>query len=130
MTELKFKGINDNNKLFDLIAINKDGKRGCIEVGRTLEWRTFKKIIHFTGLQDRNGKDIYEGDIIKQVGFKSISLIMFKNGSWLKEVITPKGARYYYLYEVDFLIKDNSMLGNTEVIGNIYENPELLEVNK
>lgn len=76
----------------------------------------------FTGLYDKNGKEIYEGDII------------LYGGSIQHEVVFRHGAFGYLLYGGEFI----SYAGNTnftfnplnrskehEVIGNIYDNPEL-----
>jgi uncharacterized phage protein (TIGR01671 family) len=79
-------------------------------------------LMQFTGLQDKNGKDIYEGDIIKrpssngtkeQMSYGSIKenkgcfYIDFGGGYW------THGLLLYHFAE-------------SEIIGNIYENPELL----
>ena len=76
----------------------------------------------FTGLQDKNCVDIYEGDylLIKEC---RIAEVIFHNeaGCWdltLRNILSslPIGA-----------ISPSSWKFHTEVIGNIYENPELLE---
>ena len=74
-------------------------------------------LMQFTGLKDKNGKEIYEGDIFT-----------FTNGP-------RKTVAKVVFEEAMFKMKDNNgwgaMIlqreGDMEVIGNIYENPELLK---
>lgn len=70
-------------------------------------------LMQWTGLKDKNGKEIYEGDIVT-------------NG-------TDKGIIFWHdtraMFAVDSSITDIAPMddwGMFEVIGNIYENPELL----
>lgn len=70
-----------------------------------------------TGLKDKNGKLIYEGDIIKR--------------TYLNPSIEYH-AVYYECFYSSFKLDNGECLDKTfaeyyEVIGNIYENPELLE---
>ena len=68
-----------------------------------------------TGLKDKNGKEIYEGDIVK-CGPYSARPIVFEEG------------RYWLGEEPDDLFFSSGFFhGGIEVIGNIHENPELLE---
>jgi hypothetical protein len=71
-------------------------------------------LLQFTGLKDKNGREIYEGDIIE----------------------SQMGQLYEVLWEgigwnpfVDNMI-DSYKSYRLEVIGSIYENPELLEVGR
>lgn len=77
----------------------------------------------FTGLYDKNGKEIYEGDIISFVkGLKKT-----ENGDWEDNV------RIYEVKfeEAQFNISCLSKVTNSiEIIGNIYDNPELLKEGK
>lgn len=71
------------------------------------------ELMQYTGLKDKNGKEIYEGDIVRY--FKDeLATIEFKRGCFVIE-----SENYIdYFYEI---------LGEIEVIGNIYENEDLLE---
>ena len=73
------------------------------------------KIMQFTGLYDVNGKEIYEGDIIKHRYFsiKGIAEVRWSDEEACFLAIEPNGARV--------ILRPNS-----EIIGNIWENPELL----
>ncbi len=70
--------------------------------------------LQYTGLKDKNGKDIYEGDIVKGIinEKQDIWVIDMSNLYWHQ---SPKGFSF-----------DNSWI-RFRVIGNIYENPELVE---
>jgi uncharacterized phage protein (TIGR01671 family) len=69
-------------------------------------------LMQFTGLHDKKGKDIYEGDIVHD------ETIGRANKSFLIEDL----QRVFHLYGEHVFQPDQ-----VEVIGNIYENPELLK---
>lgn len=81
--------------------------------------------MQYTGLKDKNGRKIYEGDILKidddweKWGFASgfVGYVIYDQGSFkLKE-----GEIYDPAYRLDSAAEEG-----TTVIGNVYENPELL----
>ena len=84
------------------------------------EWMDYA-VMQFTGLKDRNGKEIYEADVIQTKEFK-----------WLVEPINSldrDGQVYGLMVSINgngecFPIDKGILEGI--VIGNIYENPELL----
>jgi len=75
-------------------------------------------IQQYTGLKDKNGKEIYEGDIIKYDGLTHGYLNYV---SWKEEVKWDKSRIY-----CSKINRNLDELHAIEVIGNIFENPELL----
>ena len=81
-------------------------------------------LMQFTGLQDKNGVDIYEGDIL-------IYQHMFVDKKSVSEVIWNEKYSGFASYVEDDerrYILEKELKNQFEVIGNIYENPELMEV--
>jgi uncharacterized phage protein (TIGR01671 family) len=88
--------------------------------GDCLEWRNGGQdieVMQFTGLYDRNGREIYEGDIISWDinGNHHIAPVIFECGSfWM-----GKEKNGWCVY-------NDWGRGEYEILGNIHENPELL----
>lgn len=77
--------------------------------------------MQFTGLFDKNGKEIYEGDIVKYETY-------FSNTEVIREVEWSDGITGFdpfadYDADCDIYVRGKDV----EVIGNIYENPELMK---
>ena len=78
------------------------------------------ELMQYTGLKDKNGKEIYEGDIVKAqspcIGGRDFTGVVKLNQCTLW--IDNESDAIHLFSETDIRI----------VVGNIYENPELLEV--
>jgi uncharacterized phage protein (TIGR01671 family) len=108
------------------VSCNPIGINGPLTYGERNSFKNEKTdrhiLMQFTGLKDKNGREIYEGDFVKghwwdrgkshrhigivQYGMASFSVVGVKQYLGMSDLLNP----------------------TYEVIGNIYENPELLEV--
>ena len=79
-----------------------------------------KTVGQYTGLTDKNGTKIFEGDIAKNID--GVFLVC-----WDKEKCAFVMRFLEYPYETLYL---EEMWEDSEVIGNIHDNPELLEVSE
>lgn len=86
-----------------------------------------KTIGQFTGLTDKNGKKIFEGDIVKD-GAHTFKVCYYDYG-WFCYCVSSKGYilplhKYFRIGQWDNC--ENNDFRKLEVIGNIHDNPELL----
>ena len=120
MREYKFRGKDYNNKwrCGDLVQEKwGQGKAIMIKKDKTA-WSILKETIgQYTGSKDKNGKEIYEGDIVYIAAEDERGIIRWDNET----------ARYVVIYDNIITDFDNWYGEDLEVIGNIYDNPELLE---
>jgi len=124
MREIKFRAWNINDKeMFKVEQIT--FANNCDEFGASIldKHNDFHKIkdielMQFTGLKDKNGKEIYEGDILTS------NYIVSWNNKLCGFIVKHSNKLLGYpLYETGGLLD----LSLTEILGNIYENPELLK---
>ena len=121
MRDIKFRvWDNERNAMFNSKSVDIDFFEGKIEITSdtirydevyTDEIKDFE-LMQYVGCKDKNNKEIYEGDIVKTKEY--IGQIIYSKGMFF---IDAKGDFYLPIYNVSEFM---------EVIGNIYENPELL----
>jgi uncharacterized phage protein (TIGR01671 family) len=111
----------ESENTFPIIARDYDNDEDWIGIN---EWSTVipETVGQYTGLTDKNGKKIFEGDIVKTNKFnepnkKYIIKYALQFGAFI-------GEDKYHMYFTTF----DGDSDQFEVIGNIHDNPELLEV--
>jgi uncharacterized phage protein (TIGR01671 family) len=122
MREIKFRAWDPINRVMECnVNVNqgtpvKQGYQWFNKENTVLH----SELMQYTGLNDKNGKEIYERDVIEfHVGtWKTV--VEFKDGMFICYV--PRERATVVVEEILFNVADRC-----EVIGNIYENPELLE---
>ncbi|AVQ26032.1 hypothetical protein C4N17_10505 [Fusobacterium periodonticum] len=119
MREIKFRAWDKINKdMFNVESINFQERRVYKD---TVSYRKFEDIdlMQYTGLKDKNNKEIYEGDILFESFGERYYKVVFKNGNFRTEF-----EGYFDEYSFDLI---DVVLDLCEINGNIYENSELME---
>ena len=118
MRELKFRAWDKVNKIYIYVTLGDLICGACTETGDKKLSGNEQIWEQYTGIKDKNGKEIYEGDIVSKHNSDLKGVVkQVKDGQWaIYWDNTPDG--YYVLFKYSNLC---------EVVGNIHENNELLE---
>ena len=127
MREIKFRLWNDYDK--KMMNWNELLQRNLPNIFTIPSYQ--KWLMQYTGLKDKNGKEIYEGDIVKKLIWNELKFEAEGDGQ------DYSYAKVQYIEELasfHLVNKNNKILWevgedkyNIEVAGNIYDNPELLK---
>jgi len=138
MREIKFRAWDMAKKemMYDYCYLNKGNKFNCYT--STDNIRIIESVMQYTGIKDKDNKEIYEGDLISYWDGTAIEdkngLIEFKGILGTKYNLKKNQISYIKFAGSSFKIENGFVLlstylqpENIKIIGNIYENPELLE---
>ncbi|MCK1999962.1 YopX family protein [[Brevibacterium] frigoritolerans] len=122
MREYRGRKVNTEKWVVGNLAyIQEDrGTCGLIVKNHGLHIVDFKSVGQYTGLKDKNGKRIYEGDILNDQEDKPLYIEFSeeKAAFCFVDVFDPYGKEYYTVRDLHY--------EDLEIVGNIFENPELL----
>lgn len=127
MREILFRGKQKENSkwVYGNYAVtdNNEKQQHFIFQNKAFEFEVESETVgQYTGLTDKNGKKIFEGDILKNIESDEIVDICYSGCSFRYSYNNS-----IYGYSVDD-IEEGIVTDEFGVIGNIYDNPELLEV--
>lgn len=117
MREFKFRAWDSIHKRF---TTWEDDKYNVLEFITRTDGQHV--ITQYTGLKDKNGKEIYEGDCVIWAGFRDdvVGEVYFDKGGF-------QVRNYYVAYQDIPSDAFGEGVVTLQVIGNIYENPELIK---
>lgn len=123
MKGIKFRVWNKKSKCFGALSLHTAG----FSADGIFEFRDddFVAIQQFTGLQDINGKDIYEGDLLIRPAQSLPTYFEVYWNAYCAKFGTKTHYKHNKMIATYPIIADNFC--KMEIAGNIFENPELLK---
>ena len=158
MREIKFRAYHKERKeIFEIASIDFEEKKAALSNGiiklLNVDFKQFE-LLQYTGVKDKNGKEIYEGDILLSSnengiflqligfgnddreysgilnGFKIIDGRLLENDDYEIDECKEFTQELIKAHNIPILQPENTIIDGWWVIGNIYENKNLLEENK
>jgi uncharacterized phage protein (TIGR01671 family) len=136
MREIKFRALSKNGNWYysdDEVYFLKscNGKLYLFEDESFYNDKNFTYALigeakQYTGLNDKQGVEIYEGDIVKTQVWTKINEGNSSGDWYIGEILFSNGCFYGHFPKPE--VMEYLQFFRYEVIGNIYENPELLEM--
>lgn len=118
MRQIKFRAWDTETKEMSYDFLNKNWLKVCIE-------SPYVELMQWTGLTDRNGKEIYEGDIVK-VTNDTDEVNEFNSDTGIGAIEWFNGYGFWNITKIENSLGALIKVGYVEVIGSIFENPELI----
>ena len=155
--EIKFRAYHKKRKeMFEIASVDFEEKKAALSNGTikllNVDFKQFE-LLQYTGLKDKNGKEIYEGDILLSSnengiflqligfgnddreysgilnGFKIIDGRLLENDDYEIDECKEFTQELIKAHNIPILQPENTIIDGWWVIGNIYENKKLLEEN-
>lgn len=128
MREIKFRAWDKKEKRWHSdVFIHIDGRVNSRELGINFKTANDFELMQYTGLKDKNGVEIYEGDILRAASIEGANLEVF----WRLDFgVIDRSIRGAQWRMTDLPDRVENVLHDHEVISNIYEKPELVEVEQ
>lgn len=133
MREIRFRAwdrLNNKFRVFEKILYGVDGNPIAVqfEGDEDITGMDFVNLVEYTGLTDSRGRDVYDGDLFGKMGgdverpneYEIHAKVYFDEDLAAFCIDDQRGG---WEYLSDYL---NKQKNEREIIGNIYENPELL----
>lgn len=122
--EIKFRAWDkENQKMMKVSSLHLENKEISVKENGTFHLFRMKDLMQYTGVKDKNGTEIYEGDIVKILKSEGY-------GEYYEQVkYTGKiecCVSEFRVQPLNLRLSDESIV-EIEVVGNVCEHPELLE---